>query len=111
MELKRYIRVKFSQLLYTLVVDNKPDPDPSFHTYGHQIDDIVHNMLMPLTADAIGYKIEDNGVLVGLYVVDFDNAKNPFVAIKVIRKVYTDADNLIINNQIDQWLQKEYPLV
>ena len=92
-----------------LVVANAPAPVNGFATYGHQIDSNVKLITDSLSEDAKGYKIEDRGVLVGVYIVDYLNGVQ-YLRAQLLRPVYTINEMIAINSQVNQWVQQDYLL-
>lgn len=112
MAFKKVYTGDFSRVYRAMLIDSRVVPFTSNGlAYGYQIEQYLSARLSILSANARGYKIEDNGTLVGCYAVDYSATGAPFVAIILTRKVFTVSQKQALVLQADQWTASEPPLV
>ena len=102
---------EYDRLVRAIVVDNPLLIAKTLPVFSLNVDTRVRSIMAKFSGNAKGYKIEDDGVLVGYYVVDFDAGGIPFMADYMLRKAYSSPEKIsIISEQIQVWVQKEFPI-
>lgn len=110
MALKKILLTELERWYKAMVIISTPVPVSSNETYGHQIDKAVSDFLSTITANAKGYKIEDDGALVGVYVVDYDSGGMQYLKSQILRPVFTNSEITAINTQVNNWVQGDHLL-
>lgn len=101
----------FRRIIRAIYLDDVTSFNDSAVSHGHHIDQQIETILATLTEGAKGYKIEDDGVLVGYYIVDFTTQGMPFSPVFAVRKRFKTTSNLANTvQQIQQWVALEYPI-
>lgn len=82
-------------------------PGTSDKSFGAEIEEQIQLILSKFSSNAKGYKVEDGGVLVGYYIVDYRPDGMPYVPVFAVRTAY-EGSKQIISEQILQWSAQEY---
>ena len=108
MNLKNIYTSNYQQVVRAIFIDNPISGRNDSISFGHFIDQKISASTALLTVNAQGYKIEDDGVLAGYYVVDYTVQGFPYLALWGVRAVYGETERTNIFQTIQQWLTQEY---
>lgn len=109
MSIKKIYSGMIHRFVRAVVIDNRDTAAGTFSSFGHALEQKVQDIMASVTERSVGYVLEDRGVFVGYYLVDFTSQGFPFVAKLAVRKVFQSSFNTIAST-VQSWSAQEYPL-